>query len=288
MQKAIDRPRWRGVGAAACLCVLAMFLVPACATTVDRDLAPDLSRALRVGLATNYPPLAFEEDGEIRGVEVDLARQLGVDLKVKIRIREFPWEGLIAALLAGEIDVIMSGMSVTPERSQVVSFTEPYLRVGQMAVIRTRDIARLATPNALFAHAWRVGFVSGTTGALFAQQTLSLSELVGFKSVDAGVEALRAGRIDYFLHDAPTIWRLTNDPFSAEQGLLGLYTPLTEEYLAWAVRPADEELRQRLNAQIRRWEQNGVLETILSHWIRVRIELKPPGPLVAPDRAPGG
>jgi polar amino acid transport system substrate-binding protein len=239
-------------------------------------------------MATNYPPLAFEEDGDIQGVEVDLARRLEADLDVKVSIREFPWGDLIPALLGGEIDVIMSGMSITAERSDVVSFTEPYLRVGQMALIRTRDIARLATPNALFSNRWRVGFVSGTTGALFAQRTLSHSELVGFDSVDAGVEALKAGRIDYFLHDAPTIWRLTSDPDSGEQGLLGLFTPLTEEYLAWAVRPADEELRERLSAQILRWEENGVLQEVLSRWIRVRVELKRPGPVSSPERAPLG
>jgi len=99
-----------------------------------------LPSTLRIGTSASYPPLTFRQDGELQGVEVDLARAVGEDLKVKTDVVEMPWEELIAALNDNRIDVIMSGMSVTDERSTRVLFTDPYMKIGQMALIRSADL----------------------------------------------------------------------------------------------------------------------------------------------------
>jgi len=82
---------------------------------------------LRVGLTANFPPLIDKVDGKLEGIEIDLAREVGKDLGKRMVFVEMPWVELIAALKAGEIDVIMSGMSITAERKKEISFTEPYL-----------------------------------------------------------------------------------------------------------------------------------------------------------------
>lgn len=241
--------------------------------------------ALRVGIAPNYPPLTFKQDGRIRGVEVDLARQLSRDTGIRTTVVEVAWGDLIPALLDGRIDVIMSGMSMTKERAEKVAFAQPYMRVGQMCLIRAEDIARLASPSVLFEGRWRVGFMNKTTGELFAREQLHHSTLVGFDSIDAGTAALHAKKIDYFIHDAPTIWRITTDPVSRDDRLLGLFQPLTEEYLAWAVRRSDKALRRFLSQVIARWKEDGTLREILDRWIRVRLEIRPPS---APAGEAGG
>jgi polar amino acid transport system substrate-binding protein len=234
---------------------------------------------LRVGIATNYPPLAFEQDGKIRGIEADFARQLREDTRLDTKIVTRPWEDLIRALRAKEIDVIMSGMSVTDQRSALVSFARPYLRVGQMCLIRAEDISRLASPSVLFDEPWGVGVLKGTTGEAFAKGQLKRSRVVSFDSIEDGIAALHAKRIDYFIHDAPTIWRITTDPVYRDDALLGLFQPLTEEYLAWAVRQEDHTLRAFLDAVLARWKEDGTLQRVLDRWIRVRLELRPPDAL---------
>lgn len=235
-------------------------------------------QALRVGAAPNYPPLVFSEGGEIRGMEAELAELLSQRLGRSIAWVELPFVELIPALEAGRIDLIMSGMSVTEARRRRVAFAEPYLEVGQMALIREEDEAKLAEPDAMRAPGARVGFEEDTTGAKFARRELGSAQLVAFASIDEGVSSLRARRIDFFIHDAPTIWRIVGGVASDEQELTGLYRPLTREYLAWAVRPQDAEMLAALNAAVADWRENGTLDLVEYRWIPVRKRVIEPAP----------
>jgi polar amino acid transport system substrate-binding protein len=117
-----------------------------------------------------------------------------------------------------------------------------------------------------------VGFEAGTTGALFVQDQLSQAHPVALTSVAEGIEALRTGAIDVFVHDAPTIWRAANDP--AHPTLVGLYWPLTEEYLAWAVRHTDDALHATLEEVLTRWKRTDRLQAFLKTWLTVRVQFK--------------
>jgi ABC-type amino acid transport substrate-binding protein len=180
---------------------------------------------------------------------------------------ETPFPDLIPALLAGRIDVIMSGMSITDERKKEVSFTHSYLRVGQMQLLRKADAKRFKSAAALNRPTTRVGVVQGTTGETYARTELKHAHIETFDGVDAAVSALRTDRIDVFIHDAPSIWRIVGGFDSPEHQLTGRYEPLTEEYLAWATRK-DDELHDRLNAVLLKWHENGELEQVLNKWIR--------------------
>jgi polar amino acid transport system substrate-binding protein len=253
-------------------CLLAAVLGAGCtagqAPPTRAPVAPAPTPPLRIGMTPNYPPLVFKREGTVVGVEADFATRLGQFLQQKIEMVELPWAALIPALQQGRIDIIMSGMSVTPERERTVLFAEPYLRVGQMAIIRARDVAGLGQPSALYRGHWKVGYEAETTGARFVQENLRQSTGVAFPSADAGLRALRAGQIDVFIHDAPTAWRIAEDRGGT---LLGLYTPLTVEHLAWAVRKFDTPLRQQLNAALSAWRQDGSLQAILDRWIKVQV-----------------
>jgi polar amino acid transport system substrate-binding protein len=263
--------------------LVAAVFVSACAAmpgSHSKALAADgPGSELRVGVAPNYPPMAFKQDGRLTGIEPEFARQLGTDLGVTITLVETPWEDLIPALRAHRIDVIMSGMSITDERKQVVSFTDSYLRVGQMALIRRADDARFRKLTTKELSSLRVGVVRGTTGEQYARANLPSAHVKTFDAVDAGVAALRKKEIDAFVHDAPAIWRITGGFDSSEHELMGRFRPLTDEHLAWAVRQDDGgPLRARLDAALAQWKANGQLDAILDHWIKVRkttISVKP-------------
>jgi polar amino acid transport system substrate-binding protein len=229
---------------------------------------------LRIGTSASYPPLTFNADGKLQGVEADLAKAVGEHLKVKTQFVELAWNELIPALNDGRIDVIMSGMSVTDARSRQVLFTEPYMKIGQMALIRTADLIQWARPTALFAKGARVGVKAGTTGEAFARTDLPDAVINSFDSIEQGTDALVAGKIDIFIHDAPTIWRLTASTATEKAGLMGLYRPLTDEYLAWAVRKQDTALANALNGSLDTLKKDGTLSRTMGRWIPIQVKVK--------------
>ena len=264
--------------AMSCGTLLAMIVgLGQVAPAVAADAAPPL----RVGIAPNYPPLAFKENGKLVGVEVDFATRLGKTLGRQVVLVETPWEDLSKALLEEKtIDVVMSGTSITEKRKEKVDFTHPYLQVGQMVLIRNDEYPHLRTAKALDNKGIRVGFTSRTTSAHYAKDHLRHAQLQGFPDADAGVAALRNGQIDAFIADAPVVWRVTGGFGSRETQLRGLYTPLTKEELAWAVRKGDTQLRKQLNEVLAQWKKNGTIDDVLDDWITVKrttIEVKPHG-----------
>jgi ABC-type amino acid transport substrate-binding protein len=225
--------------------------------------------ALRVGTAPTYPPISFKQHGHLTGLEVDFALGVADELGRRVELVELDWEALIPALESGKIDVIMAGMSITEARARRVRFVSSYLRVGQMAIFRKADRFSLSSPTLLTWTQRRVGFVAGTTGAAYVQGHLLQAQYVPLGSADEGLQALRAGAIDVFVHDVVTAWRVGDN--EANDTLTSSFSPLTEEYLAWAVRPTDGALHRDLEAVLERWRHSGRLQELFKKWLTFHV-----------------
>jgi len=230
------------------------------------------AEALRVGFSPDYPPLVYKQDGRVVGIEADNARAVGEILARPITLVELPFEQLIPALAAGRIDVIMSGLSATAQRSKQVAFTDAYMRVGQMAILHKDKVARFAQPWSIYREGVRVGVERGTTGDAFAQRELKDAKISYYDDSAAAFEGLRRDEIDLYVHDAPTSWQLAQS--MENDDLISLYAPLTEEMLAWAVRLEDAALAAELNQALALMKSNGTLQYILNRWIPVKIEVR--------------
>ncbi len=228
--------------------------------------------ALKVGMSADYPPLHFREDGKLHGIEVDNVRTVSEILSRPMRIEVIPFDELIPALEQGRIDVIMSGFSVTAERSQRVQFTDAYLRVGQMAIMHKDKVGRFSQPWAVYREGVRIGVEPGTTGAAFAERELADAVVHAYPDPGAAFDGLRKNEIDLYIHDAPTSWQLANS--LENDDLISLYAPLTEEMLAWAVRKDDAALAADLNRALALMQSNGSLQYILNRWIPVTVEVR--------------
>ena len=230
------------------------------------------AQTLRVGLSADYPPLQYKQDGAVVGVEPDNARAVAKIMGKELAIFEYPFDELIPALEQGRVDVIMSGLSVTAARSQRVMFAEPYLKVGQMAVMHKDRIGSFAQPWAIYREGVRVGVEPGTTGAALAERELIEAQISYFADGTEAFAGLRADAIDIYIHDAPTAWQLANSLETDD--LISTYKPLTEEYLAWAVRKDDGALVTELNSALRQMRNNGTLQYIINRWIPVQIQVQ--------------
>ena len=95
---------------------------------------------LKVGMSTFVPWAMRNKKGELIGFEIDVAKKVAEDMKVKIEFVPTAWSGIIPALIAGKFDVIIGGMSVKPQRNLTINFTAPYAHSG-MGIAANKNLA---------------------------------------------------------------------------------------------------------------------------------------------------
>ena len=238
-----------------------MFL-SACATIEKEE--PDAAGTLRVGVSTTYPPIIFRKGKRVAGVEADLARELAGALGKHLVWVELKWERLIPALLEGEIDIIMSGMSVTDARILRIDFSEPYLETGQMALMRHSAAERYNSPERIKASDARIGVQDGTTGDVFVQTQCPRASKVSVAKAEDAMFYFDGNRIDLFIYDAPIIMLMASQH---EADVAPLWHLLTSEKLAWGIKKQDKDLLDAANKLLAELKTSGKLDDILSRWI---------------------
>jgi polar amino acid transport system substrate-binding protein len=106
---------------------------------------------LIVGTMGNMPPLNMtSKDGEIFGLEPDLARMLADAMDVKVKFVTKPFNELLPALQTGEVDMVLSGMTITPERNRKVAFIGPYFISGKAFLTNILEQGGSREPLELF------------------------------------------------------------------------------------------------------------------------------------------
>ena len=152
---------------------------PVPTAAASKDLAAIQKRGyLVVGLSADYAPLEFHATingaDTIVGADISMSKQIAKDMGVKLQIKEMNFTALIGALKTGKIDLIVSGMSKTPEREKEVNFSTPYLYETQVMVIRKADKAKYKSIADFSGK--RVGAQKQTT-----QEQLAKTQLPGAK-----------------------------------------------------------------------------------------------------------
>lgn len=228
--------------------------------------AAETGAPLRVGVTPTMPPMVFKQADKLAGIDIDLANEIGRALERPIQFVEVPWPDQIQALLDGRTDVIMSSMSITQARMYRVSFTKPYMFIGQMLLIRGEDMNRyaLGIPPTLPAP---VGVRTGTTGDFLAQQEFPRSKRKDFKTTEEASRALIKKKVASVLTDSPQCWWLAAR-FESE-GLTTVPILLSNEQLAWAVRKSDGPLLEALNGTLDQMTKDGTLQRVIKHWIPI-------------------
>jgi ABC-type amino acid transport substrate-binding protein len=94
------------------------------------------SGRLRVGIDATYPPFGIAEGGEFSGFDVDIARAIARQLGVEAEIVNASFDGVFPALQNGAFDVVISAVTITPERCATLLFSDPYIDAGQQIVVR--------------------------------------------------------------------------------------------------------------------------------------------------------
>jgi len=206
----------------------------------------------------------FKRGEEIVGLEADLAAKLAATLGRSLSFVELEFEALIPSILAGDIDIIMTGMSITEARKLRIAFSKPYLRNGLLALMRRKDVGRYDSPESIMKSYARIGVKQGTTGDIFVQRKCPNATRIGFTNPANAVSELRLRGIDLFIHDGYAIAWLVSEN---EADFTALWKLLEEDYLAWGLRRDDEELLRSVNGILTEWKKDGSLSSTLKRWL---------------------
>ena len=239
--------------------------VPPPQLLADPEIAAD-PKVLRVGVFLDVPPFIYKQDDKIQGLEADLAQQLGTFAGKTVQFVKVPEKRATEALTEGHIDIIMSGRKIKASEACNVIFSEPYLRGGQILLVRSRDTTLFSTGiYNLENSGFTLGVIQGSAGEIFLTKNIHGIRIMRFQKVDAAIQALTHKKIDLFLHDAPTICHYAAATKPAV--LTPLLTLVTEEYLGWEMRKDDEKLRQQVNHFIQQSKADGQLQKTIKQWI---------------------
>jgi polar amino acid transport system substrate-binding protein len=228
------------------------------------EIPPDVN-ILRVGVSPDAQPLIYRQGNTIVGLEADFARELAKDLGKSLRFVELDWIDLIPALMANKIDIIMSGMTKTVLREVRISFCIPYLKSGQMALIRREDAARFSTGIFTLTTSSAIGVIKNTYGEYFVDEQYRSVKKIAFSNSQPAVKALIDKRIDMFIYDGPMVLYLASA--NEINGLTAIFAPFTEEWLAWAVNKDNKALLDSANNFLKTINSDGRYKKLIRHWI---------------------
>lgn len=213
---------------------------------------PDLRDLEQIRFVTDsdYPPFNYvDEEGELTGFNVDLARALCDELSVECSVRAEPWGRLMELLKAGEADAVIASIRVSEKTLQTADFTDAYYHTPARFVALRSNPLKAVTPEAL--ERKKIGVVANTAHQAYLGDFFSGSALVSFESMGEARDALRNGEIDFLFGDGVSLMFWINGT-SSEGCCEFRGGPFTEskyfgEGVGIAVRKGNRKLREALN-----------------------------------------
>ncbi len=245
-----------------------------CASSPSKGPVPSrgLSRMVAtgqmlVGTSGQQPPFSMtSRAGELVGLDVALARVLAQSMGLEARFVALPFDRLLDALENGEVDLVMSGMTITPGRSQRVTFVGPYYTSGKTILTRTPALAAASSPGELDSPQLRFAALRGSTSEAFVRGSLSRARLVAVERLEEAVGMVAEGRVDALVADRETCAvAVLRRP---GEGLLQSEAVFTVEPMGIAVPPDDPRLAGLVQTYLDALASRGVLEKASAFWMK--------------------
>jgi len=225
----------------------------ASAALLTLGVAQAQEKTLRIGTEGAYPPFNnLTSDGQLVGFDIDIAKALCDEMKVKCTFVAQDWDGIIPALQAGKFDAIVASMSITPERQQKVDFTHKYYNTPSALAVPKDSTLKGVTKADLAGKT--IGVATTTTHFNYASKTYTDSTIKGYPSSPEEQADLANGRLDAIEDDIVVLSQWLDTPDGACCKILGTPDPQPVEVFGpgagIAVRKGETDLVNKLNAAI--------------------------------------
>jgi polar amino acid transport system substrate-binding protein len=215
---------------------------------------------LVMGTNATFPPYEFTDDnGNIVGIDAEIAAAVAEKLGMKLEIKDMEFESLLTAVQSGSIDIVLAGMTVTDERKESVNFTDSYATGIQVIIVK--EDSKIASVDDLEGKI--IGVQTGTTGDLYCTGDYGQENVKQYNNGALAVAALQNGQVDCVVID--------NEPaknfVAANKGLKILDTEyITEDYAA-AIAKNNTKLLTDVNAAMAELKADGTIDKIINKYI---------------------
>ncbi|GGC61620.1 transporter substrate-binding domain-containing protein [Marinobacter halophilus] len=247
-----------------------LIIAASCALAMIAGTAQAQDRNLRVAFDIPYEPFEYrDENGELTGFEVELATAMCEELNANCEFIIQAWDGMIPGLLARKFDIIMSSMSITPERAERVLFSEPYyITPGgwfgpESFNTDVTDMDAMKGKN--------VGVQRGTTMDTYVTENMGgIVSIKRYTTAEDMVLDLEGQRLDAVFVDYPvgeqTIMNRDGYKEVGESVKLG-------EGVGVAMRKRDADLAEDINAALRKLKEDGTYDAIMAKYFNYDIKI---------------
>ncbi|MDJ0851891.1 MAG: transporter substrate-binding domain-containing protein [Myxococcota bacterium] len=220
---------------------------------------------LRVGMSGDQAPLNMKNKaGKVIGMEADLAVLLAGSMNVELEIVTKPFPELLDAVQKGEVDMVMSGMTITPERNLKVAFVGPYFVSGKSVLTKSQKLASITEATPINDPSVSLAALGNSTSEKFVQTVTPKAKLVKVAEYEAGVKKVLDDEVDGLVADYPIcVLSVLRYP---DRGLATLVTPLTIEPIGIALPAEDSLLLNLVTNYLSALQATGVLEALRSRW----------------------
>ena len=207
------------------------------------------------GIDPNYPPHAYVgKSGMPEGFDVEAMDWIAQKMGFKVKHVPMDWDTIVASLLAQKIDMICSGMSITPERAKVISFSDPYFSVRKVLVVRGDSSL---TPEQILGGGKKLGVQRATNEADWLEKNKQPNgwnyTLTYYSSAPLAIADLLNGRIDAAAIDSAP----ANNAMVKEKQPVKIAGEFAErDDFGVGLRKDDEELRKMINEGFRLLRQD--------------------------------
>lgn len=253
--------------------VVAVVLLSGCASLQpggSRSDSPVLDRILKkgelvVGTAGTMPPFNMvNKSGVVKGFEIDLGNMIAGGMGVKARFERMPFNELLPALQAGKVDMILSNMTMTPQRNLKVAFVGPYFISGKSILTKQKSLLSAKRPIDLNNPELTFAALDGSTSQYFVQALMPKAKLVAVKDYGEGVALVLDNKVTAFVADYPIcVIETFRHP---DQGLAYVTNPLTYEPIGIAVPAGDPQLINWLQNFLNALQGSGELTSFKELW----------------------
>ena len=251
--------------------VLTLLLIGGCNTMQTRSsdgsaLARIEQRGeLVLGTSGDMEPMSFTHaDGKVVGLDIDIGRFMAQAMGVKLTTRTLPFTELLPALQRGEVDVVISNLTITPKRNMSVAFVGPYMTSGKCILTKQESLARAQQAEDLNTPDTRIAVMKGSTSEDFVRTLLPQATVMLADSRTAAVDLVKSDQAGGMLTDYPICMSsLKNYP---EAGFVSLFSLLSYEPIGIALPGNDPLFVNWTENFLMRMEALGALDEIGKRW----------------------